>query len=758
MAKIVYFAYFGPNRHSDLRLVEAQLDFGAGQLDEKGFDGFVKHVRDLLLAAGILAPGDVFPPVPLPDEYMGGLASLLAQTALLFQRKAGHRVNYYQVQCTPENHRCTVFVEHEHCDVGLNAMKLAVELLTRKRTQLAEPFKQFCEFAQLRLLPLETEAIIAAARRHGVPCFQLERYPLPHKPGAPGRLKNNALIRLGQGARGRLLEGAFLPEEASDYVKAWLRSAEDRRYLLQSLGVHPAKTQPPGSKKFYVVAIGEKVFAVEDPGNGRFKPVPEVHETVSRLASQIYRKAGNQPVSLILAGDGIDHSLDSGSTRVLDFQLAPDLEAMFSAGTGHTSGALDEVAGCLVNTLFPSPDMARIPTVAITGTNGKTTTSRMLGHILRYAGMKPGLVCTNGIYINGEMISDKDAGSIEGHTRVLVRNDIESAVLETHHRGIYIRGFAFHDCDIAACLNVTEDHLEQGGIETLEELVELKFALVARARKAAILFADNPGSCSMRKRVTAEKLWLVSLDSGVEDLRELAGDRRASFSVVEDIEGSEWLVLYDDGTRIPIMESRHIPATFGGAARFNVSNAMHAATAALEAGVPVDAIRSALARFRAGREQSPGRLNVYDQLPFRVIIDNAHNPDGLSQLMKFVDRQSPAGRKVISFAAPTARVESIYRHMAKAVAGHFDLYFCNDRMPKGNAKPDHFAPILHNELLSCGIDPQKVKLAKHGRDVWKEVFDNCAPGDLLMLLLSPVEFDDADRFIRAYANSARPVS
>lgn len=201
------------------------------------------------------------------------------------------------------------------------------------------------------------------------------------------------------------------------------------------------------------------------------------------------------------------------------------------------------------------------------------------------------------------------------------------------------------------------------------------------------------------------------------------------------------------------MESQHIPATFSGTARFNISNAMHAASAAFEIGIPVSTIRSALGRFHANREMTPGRLNVYDQLPFRVVVDNAHNPGGLRQLMKFVDRQSPSGRKVISFAGPSGRSVNIYLQMARAVAGHFDLYFCNDRTPKPGDNPDYLAPILRDELLACGVEKQKVLLGKRGRVAWKQIFGECAQGDLLILCLSPVEFDDARRFIDAYGDS-----
>lgn len=750
MPQISYFAYLGPNRRSDLRLVEARLDFTTQETSSGGLENLVAQMSNSLVAGGVLAPGDMFPSEPLAQDYMRGYASLLAQTVLLFQRKAGHRVGYHQLMHEPKRHRYIALVEHEHGDVGMTAMKLAIELITGKRTLLQEPFTRFCEFAKARILPLETEAIIAAAGKQGVPCFQLERYPLQHKPGGPGRLRNNGLLKLGHGARSRLLEGTFLPREASDAAKTWLQSPEDRRRLLQSLGVCPVAEPRAGANKYHVVVVGGRVFAVEDLGQGQIRPVASVDKSLAELALQVYTRAGNQPVSLALSGEGLDHALGGESIEVLDFQLAPDLGAFFSATNGHDPGMLDEVANRLVEDLFPTAEQARIPTVAITGTNGKTTTSRMVSHILQHAGLKPGLVCTSGVFIDGEMLMDTDAGTILGHARLLVRDDIESAVLETHHRGIFMRGFAFHDCDIAVCLNVTEDHLDHGNIESVDELVELKSALIRRARQAAILYADNPGSCGMRGQVKADKLWLVSLESGVAALREMAGSHEAGCAVLETIKGQEWLVLYDREERIPLIQSGRIPATFSGAARFNVSNAMHAAVAALEVGVPVELIRSALARFQAGREQTLGRLNVYDRLPFRVIVDNAHNPDGLGQLMKFVDRQSTPGRKVLSFAAPRGRRETVYRHMAQAVAGHFDVYFCNDHTHKDDVKPARFAPILRDELLACGIEQEKVLLAKRGREAWGKVFGACEPGDLLILLLSSVDFEDAHRFIEGY--------
>ncbi len=328
MPQIVYFPYLGPNRRSDLRLVEARVEFTTQQASEEGLEGFADYIRQLLAAGGVLTPGEVFPPDPFPDLYMRGFASLLAQTALLLQRKAGHDVDFYQVTCEPERRRCIVLVEHEHCDVGMTAMKLAVELVHGKRSQLAQPFREFRDFARERILPLETKAIIAAARRHGVPCAQLEQYPLEYKEDRFGRIRKNGALRLGHGARGRVLEGSILPREVSESVKAWLGSAEARRRLLQSLDIPPAAVPPAGAHRFHVVVVGGHVFAAEELGERRARAVANIDKSVSELALRVYREAGSQTIDLMLAGEGLDRPLGAGVDRGPGFSAG--------AGPGRT--------------------------------------------------------------------------------------------------------------------------------------------------------------------------------------------------------------------------------------------------------------------------------------------------------------------------------------------------------------------------------------------------------------------------------------
>ena len=205
-----------------------------------------------------------------------------------------------------------------------------------------------------------------------------------------------------------------------------------------------------------------------------------------------------------------------------DFDLAPDLYELL---TPLREGAqlLDDACDRLVHWLHPGQDMARIKTVAVTGTNGKTTTSQMVEHILRHTGHRPALVCTHGIFVNGKPVSIGDGSAFIGHARALTSRGIDSAVLESHHGGIVTRGFAFDHCTVGICVNVTAEHLADGEIDTLEEMVKIKQALVERASEAAVLNADNPGCRSMLPNLSARRIcWFSSRPLPEDGARGLA--------------------------------------------------------------------------------------------------------------------------------------------------------------------------------------------------------------------------------------------
>ena len=573
---------------------------------------------------------------------MGWYTSLLVQTALLFQRKAGHRVSFYSISFDPEQNRSFALLEHEHCDVGMTAVKLAIELITGKRRLLTEPFQRFTQFALERLLPLETEAIIKAANRRDIPCIQLERQPYKREDFAHltgGRcFSHNGLLMLGYGVHQHILDGTYCLDKAEDFNDI----------------------------------------------------------------------SGNQGQNRANAENAASNFTESTANDLLDW-------------------------------LFPEKNNARMPVIAVTGTNGKTTTTRMINHILMHAGCKPGMVCTDGVYLNGQQVSEGDQCTDTGHFKVLTSKEVRTAVLETHHAGILHRGFAFGWCDIAVCLNVTADHLGIAHIDTVEQMAKVKQALTVRARKAVVLNADDLYCLNMLDSICAEKTCLISMKYDVDELRKLTGNGPVCFCVLELINNAQWLVIYDQGQCLPMMDVSSIPATFSGTAGFNVSNSMHAIATSYLAGVSIEKIEDAMRNFRSGPDSTPGRLNIFDDLPFRVIIDFAHNADGFLKLSEFIDFQPVSGRKILVFGIPDNRKDEDIKAAMSGLAGHFDHYFCVDCLDLKSRHAGEMPALLASGLISVGVAESDISLVLETDEWWRHGLDMAAPGDLLVLIPDPFE-------------------
>lgn len=458
--------------------------------------------------------------------------------------------------------------------------------------------------------------------------------------------------------------------------------------------------------------------------------------TVARRAAKVI---GLDVAGIDLISPDISRSVHETGGGIVEVNAAPG----FRMHLQPSEGTPRNVAAPVLDMLFPPGVPCRMPIISITGTNGKSTTSRMVAHILQQSGKVVGMTTSNGIYIGGEQIVSGDTTGPKSAKVVLSDPSVEVAVLETARGGLLREGLAFETCDVGAVLNIQPDHLGIKGIETIEDLAWVKSLVVEVVSKngTSVLNADDPLTLKMRRKARGEIILFSMCGGGAysAELQEhIAGGGTA---VVREptVLGDE-LVLYQDDRRQPIMRARDIPATLGGFAQVNVQNALAAAAIALAQQVPLQTIRSALSSFSTSFELSPGRLNLYDGHPFRVLLDYAHNPTGLEFLGELIGHLRPPKGRVIGVmgVAGDRRDEDIVR-MGELAARAFDeLIIREDELRRGRAVGDG-ARLIEEGALRGGLDPAHMQTILNEPAAVDAALRLAVPGDLVVLLATEVE-------------------
>lgn len=403
-----------------------------------------------------------------------------------------------------------------------------------------------------------------------------------------------------------------------------------------------------------------------------------------------------------------------------------------------SEGRPRDVAGAVMDMLFPPGSPSRVPIHAVTGTNGKTTTVRMLAHIHKLAGARVGLATTDGVYVDGRLTV---AGDMTGpaSARLVLRDPaVEVAVLETARGGILRAGLGFRRSDVSACLNVAADHLGLGNVETLEELAEVKRVVVDVATDTVVLNADDPLVLRMADYARATHVCYVTMSAQHSLVREhiRAGGRAV---VLEEGIAGHMITVYDNGHHIPLLWAHLIPATVQGKALHNVQNAMFAAAMAFSAKVKLEDIRHGLRTFDSTFFQAPGRLNFYDEHPFRVLLDYAHNAHAMEQVCGVVKALEVPGRRIAVLAAPGDRRDEDIIAMARVTAGVFDAYICRrDDNPRGRG-PTEVPALLARALVDAGVAPEAVRQIPDEREAVDAALRGAAPGDLVVLFADALQ-------------------
>lgn len=398
-----------------------------------------------------------------------------------------------------------------------------------------------------------------------------------------------------------------------------------------------------------------------------------------------------------------------------------------------SEGTPRDVAGKVVDMLFPRNAPSTIPIAAITGTNGKTTTARLLAHIHKLAGKRVGLTTTDGVYVDGQRTVEGDMTGPMSARIVLSDPNVEVAVLETARGGLLRAGMAMRHVDVGAVLNIQPDHLGQKGIETLEQLAAIKRTVVEIATDTAVVNADDPHTLRMAAYSEAKYVCYVTLDPAHNLVREHIRAGGRAIALEAGING-QMITIYDRGAHIPLLWTHLIPATLEGKATFNVQNAMFAAAMAFAMGVRLEDIRHGLRTFDTTFFQAPGRLNVYDQHPFKVLFDYGHNAHAVGALCQLVNRMNPTGKRICVISAPGDRRDADILEIATvAAAAKFDHYICRrDDSLRGRTE-NEVPTMLRDQLVASGIEPSAITVIADEQEAIEHALRMSHRGDLLLI-------------------------
>jgi cyanophycin synthetase len=418
----------------------------------------------------------------------------------------------------------------------------------------------------------------------------------------------------------------------------------------------------------------------------------------------------------------------------------------FRMHTHPTEGEAQYVAKPVIDMLFPPGSPSRIPIVAVTGSNGKTTTARMIAHIMKGMGRKVGMTSTDGIFVDGRPVRRGDMSGPKSASTVLQNPTVDFAVFEVARGGILREGLGYQRNDVAVVLNVTGDHMGLGGITSIRQLAAVKQVVVEAVPRSgtAVLNADDPLVAAMGRHCSGSVIYF-STDPENESIRRQASRGRRAVTL-EPGRNGEMIVLRQGRKSMPLVWTHLVPATFEGRARMNVQNALAAAAASWVAGAHLHDIRQGLRTFSTSYFMAPGRLNMFEMDGYRVLVDYAHNPPAVRALGEFVERlaePSPGGRRGLVpgrrigvVATAGDRRDDDIVELGRVAAGYFDaLVIREDANPRGRPRGETASLIERGvrEAMSDGARATQVEVITNELEATRHALDMGREGDLIVV-------------------------
>jgi len=425
----------------------------------------------------------------------------------------------------------------------------------------------------------------------------------------------------------------------------------------------------------------------------------------------------------------ISKPLTEGGGVIIEINAAPGIRMHHNPCIGATHN----VAGHIVDKLF-NDEAKNIPLIAVTGTNGKTTTTRLISHILSIAGYTVGMTTTSGIYIDGKCVRKGDTTGPKSALTVLMNKNIDAAVLETARGGMIREGLAYDLADVAVITNITEDHLGVDGVETIEDLAKVK-ALVGEAVKKdgyVVINGDDKMCISILPRFKSN---LIIFSNNKDNEIMQANIKNGGCGIYVD-EGN--LIMQNSTSFKKIIDIKSIGITFNGALKYNIKNAMAACAATVGLGINFDSIKQGLMTFHCNQDQNPGRFNMYLIDDVKVILDYGHNIDGYKCVLEGL-KGMKHNRLIGVIGVPGNRSDSHILDVGKCTGENFDFIFIREDEDRRGSDKGKVAALLEKGISKSDFNMMNLRIILEETEAFKAALDFAKPGDIVIIFFEKDE-------------------
>ncbi|WP_316785815.1 cyanophycin synthetase [Pedobacter frigiditerrae] len=455
----------------------------------------------------------------------------------------------------------------------------------------------------------------------------------------------------------------------------------------------------------------------------------QVHPQNVFICERISRIVGLDICGIDIMAQNLTEPLTENGGVVLEVNAAPG----FRMHLAPSEGLPRNVAAPVIDMLYPPGKSARIPIIAVTGTNGKTTTTRLIAHIVKNNGSRVGFTTSDGIYVQNTLLMKGDTTGPFSAEFILKDPTVEVAVLETARGGILRAGLGFNQCDIGVVTNIQEDHLGISDINTLDDLTRVKAVIIGAVKRTgwAVLNADNSYCLKIAESASCNVAYF-SMDEKNPVIKEHS--KKGGISAIYE---NGYVTIKKGDWKIRVEKATHIPLTFNGSVDFMIQNVLAATLTTFLWGYKTEDIRMSLETFIPSAAHTPGRMNVFKFKDFKILVDFAHNPDGFNGIKAYLQTVAATEHVGVISGTGDRRDEDIIE-TARIAAQMFDkVVICQEKYLRGRKQQELI------DLLVKGLKEVKpnipIEINNNGEDCMKNLVNNAKSGSFITILSDTID-------------------